>query len=324
MSAIRQKSPHHEPVGAVSFRDPAVLPEPALAMRWNWSSVYPAPAKLNLFLHVTGRRPDGYHTLQTLFRLLGLYDHLRFVPRSDQQIVLAHPIPGVPPETDLTVRAAEALRQAAGVRDGVTIHLDKQLPMGGGLGGGSSDAATVLLALNYLWQLGGSRDELLALALPLGADVPVFVFGQSAFAEGVGEALTPVRLPPAWYLVVHPGVEVPTAGIFASADLPRDTPPINPAHWAGALVQGVGKNDLEEVATQRYPAVAHALAWLGMQPEAAGRTRMTGSGACVFAVFDAEETARAVHARLETCGHGWHAWVVPGLDQHPLAALLPA
>ncbi len=308
----------------MSLSDAAQLPDPQLAMRWNWTSVYLAPAKLNLFLHVTGRRADGYHTLQTLFRFVGLYDALRFVPRSDDRIVLANPIPGVAPETDLTVRAAEALRRAAGVRDGVTIQLEKQLPMGGGLGGGSSDAATVLLALNYLWQLGASQAELQALALPLGADVPVFVSGQNAFAEGVGEALSPVDLPAAWYLIIHPGVSVPTAGIFSAPALPRDTAPIDPAHWANALHLGVGRNDLEAVATALYPAVGEALAWLNAQPEAAGRTRMTGSGACVFAAFDDEATARTVHARLGAAGPGWQAWVAPGLDRRPLSELIPA
>ncbi len=307
----------------MGFNDPAVLPDPALAMRWNWASAYPAPAKLNLFLHVTGRRPDGYHTLQTLFRFVGLQDTLRFVPRSDGQIVLSNPIPGVAPETDLTVRAAEALRRAAGVRDGVTIQLDKRLPMGGGLGGGSSDAATVLLALNSLWRLGGSRAELLSLALPLGADVPVFVFGESAFAEGVGEALSPVALPAAWYLMIHPGVSVPTAGIFSSPDLRRDTPEIAQVDWATALVGGVGTNDLEPVAVSLYPEVGAALDWLRAQPETNGRVRMTGSGACVFAVFDDEETALAVSGRLSGAGRGWTAWVCPGLDCHPLSDLIP-
>ena len=306
------------------FTDPAELPDPQLAMRWNWSSIYPAPAKLNLFLHVTGRRADGYHTLQTLFRFIGLYDELRFVPRSDGQIVLANPTPGVAPETDLTVRAADALRRAASVRDGVTIRLEKRLPMGGGLGGGSSDAATVLLALNSLWRLGGSQAELLALALSLGADVPVFVFGRSAFAEGLGEALSPVDLPPAWYLVIHPGVSVPTAEIFTAPDLARDTPSMAPEAWAGALTQGVGANDLEAVAVARYPEVGIALAWLRQQPEVAGRVRMTGSGACVFAVFDDEATAQTVGQRLSVQGGRWRSWICPGLDRHPLSDLIPA
>ena len=298
----------------------AVLPDPQVAMRWNWASCYPAPAKLNLFLHVTGRRADGYHSLQTLFRFVALEDTLRFVPRSDGRIALANPIPGVAPETDLTVRAAEALRRAAGIQDGVTIHMTKRLPMGGGLGGGSSDAATALIALNYLWRLGGSQAELQALALPLGADVPVFVFGQSAFAEGVGERLSPVGLPAAWYLIVHPGVSVPTAGIFTAPDLRRDTPAIDPAAWAQALCQGIGANDLEGVAARLYPEVASALEWLRQQPETAGRVRMTGSGACVFAVFEAEMAAQAVLQRLPSA---WQGWVTPGLDRHPLYELIP-
>ena len=304
----------------MSFKTPAPLPDPQQAMRWNWSTRYPAPAKLNLFLHVTGQRVDGYHTLQTLFRFVGLYDMLRFVPRSDDRVVLANPIPGVAPETDLTVRAAEALRRATGIRDGVTIHLTKRLPMGGGLGGGSSDAATVLLALNYLWRLGASQAELQALALPLGADVPIFVFGQSAFAEGVGEALSPVALPPAWYLILHPGVAVPTARIFTAPDLTRDTPPIEARAWADAMVRGVGTNDLEAVAVALYPEVGVALDWLRAQPETTGRIRMTGSGACVFAVFDDEQTAQAVQQRLPAA---WQGWVCAGLDQHPLHELIP-
>ena len=304
----------------MSFKTPAPLPDPQQAMRWNWSTRYPAPAKLNLFLHVTGQRVDGYHTLQTLFRFVALYDTLRFVPRSDDRVVLANPIPGVAPETDLTVRAAEALRRAAGIRDGVTIHLLKRLPMGGGLGGGSSDAATVLLALNYLWRVGASQAELQALALPLGADVPIFVFGQSAFAEGVGEALSPVALPPAWYLILHPGVAVPTARIFTAPDLTRDTPPIEACAWADAMVRGVGANDLEAVAVALYPEVGMALDWLRAQPETTGRIRMTGSGACVFAVFDDEQTAQAVQQRLPAA---WQGWVCAGLDQHPLHELIP-
>ena len=304
----------------MSFKTPAPLPDPQQAMRWNWSTRYPAPAKLNLFLHVTGQRVDGYHTLQTLFRFVALYDTLRFVPRSDDRVVLANPIPGVAPETDLTVRAAEALRRAAGIRDGVTIHLLKRLPMGGGLGGGSSDAATVLLALNYLWRLGASQAELQALALPLGADVPIFVFGQSAFAEGVGEALSPVALPPAWYLILHPGVAVPTARIFTAPDLTRDTPPIEARAWADAMVRGVGTNDLEAVAVALYPEVGVALDWLRAQPETTGRIRMTGSGACVFAMFDDEQTAQAVQQRLPAA---WQGWVCAGLDQHPLHELIP-
>jgi 4-diphosphocytidyl-2-C-methyl-D-erythritol kinase len=304
----------------MSFKTSAVLPDPELAMRWNWSSAYPAPAKINLFLHVTGRRADGYHTLQTLFRFVGLYDTLRFVPRSDGQIVLTNPIPGVPPEQDLTVRAATALRQAAGVSDGVSIFLEKSLPMGGGLGGGSSDAATVLIALNHLWSLGGSQAELQSVAGPLGADVPVFVGGNAAFAEGVGDLLTPVTLPPSWYLIVHPGVSIPTAEIFASPKLHRDTPPIAADAWLSALGQGVGANDLEPLACTLYPPVAAVLSWLQAQPEVRGRVRMSGSGACVFAVCD---EAEAAHTVLERLPAAWQGWSCPGLNRHPLGELIP-
>ena len=177
----------------------------------------PAPAKLNLFLHVVGRRADGYHLLQTVFRLIERADSLRFAPRDDGAIVLATPTPGVPPDSDLTVRAARLLQQATGSRQGTTIQLAKQLPMGGGLGGGSSDAATVLLALNHLWQTGLSRPQLEKLGLTLGADVPVFIHGRNTFAEGVGEAFTDVDLPPECYLVLHLAVNDPTAAIFGAA-----------------------------------------------------------------------------------------------------------
>jgi 4-diphosphocytidyl-2-C-methyl-D-erythritol kinase len=171
---------------------------------WTWDSTWPAPAKLNLFLHVVGRRADGYHLLQTVFRFIDRADQLHFAPRKDGEIVLATPLPGVPPETDLTVRAARLLQKATGCRQGATLTLDKRLPMGGGLGGGSSDAATVLLALNHLWETGLDRATLEELGLELGADVPVFIHGHNTFAEGVGEAFTDLQLPPASYLVLHP------------------------------------------------------------------------------------------------------------------------
>jgi len=189
---------------------------PILRNAWTWQSAYPAPAKLNLFLHVVGRRSDGYHLLQTLFRFVDYSDMLRFRERDDAAITLAQPLPGVPPESDLTVRAARLLQEATGCRRGVEIAVEKRLPMGGGLGGGSSDAATVLVALNHLWQLGLSREHLQAIGLTLGADVPVFVAGRNAFAEGVGEALQSVSLPPSFYLVLEPPVAVPTAAIFGA------------------------------------------------------------------------------------------------------------
>lgn len=275
---------------------------------WTWDSTWPAPAKLNLFLHVVGRRPDGYHLLQTLFRFVDRGDSLRFLPREDGAIVLATPTPGVPPASDLTVRAARLLQQETGCRRGATIELDKRLPMGGGLGGGSSDAATVLLALNHLWELHLPRQRLQELGLALGADVPVFVFGRNAFAEGVGEALQAVDLPPACYVVLEPPVQVPTAAIFSATDLKRDTPPIQVADWR----PGFGHNDLEPVACPRFPAVAEHLDWL----KHFGPAMMTGSGACVFAEFDSREAAEGVVAHLPA---GMKGWVAEGLPAHPLA-----
>ena len=278
---------------------------------WNWESTWPAPAKLNLFLHVVGRRTDGYHLLQTVFRFIDRCDSLQFAPRNDGQIVLATPIPGLPPESDLTVRAARLLQQASGCQHGTTIHLDKQLPMGGGLGGGSSDAATVLLALNHLWQTGLTRGELERLGLSLGADVPVFVHGRNTFAEGIGEAFTDIELPPATYLVLQPAATVPTAAIFGAPELVRDTPSIRPADWR----PGIGHNDLEAVACQRFPAVAAQLDWLRRHaPDA----MMTGSGACVFAAFAQRSAAEAVYAQLPP---GTAGWLADGLSAHPLATL---
>jgi 4-diphosphocytidyl-2-C-methyl-D-erythritol kinase len=271
-----------------------------------WQHEWPAPAKLNLFLHVVGRRADGYHLLQTVFRFIDYGDSLSFVPRDDGRIVLATPLANLPAEQDLTVRAARRLRQAAEVRRGVEIRLDKRLPLGGGLGGGSSDAATVLLALNHLWGLHLSSVELQQLGLELGADVPIFIHGHAAFAEGVGERFYDVNLPPAWYLVLIPPVAVPTAEIFASPDLHRDTAPITATAWQ----PGMGGNDLEPVACALYPVVAEHLAWLSQY----GQPRMSGSGACVFAEFGAAEMARAALAALPA---GMHGFVARGLDYNP-------
>lgn len=279
---------------------------------WTWDSAYPAPAKLNLFLHVVGRRADGYHLLQTLFRFVDYGDTLHFAPREDGQVRLLNPLPGVPEESDLTVRAARLLQQAANCTRGADIRLEKRLPMGGGLGGGSSDAATVLLALNHLWQLGLSRERLQALGLTLGADVPVFIFGRTAFAEGVGEALQVVPATPAWYLVLQPPVAVPTVDIFRAPELKRDTPTMAAADWR----PGLGGNDLEPVACARFPEVARHLAWL----QRFGRARMSGSGACVFAEFPDQAGAEAALAQLPPDMRGW---VAPGLDSHPLYGLLP-
>lgn len=276
----------------------------------DWHRDWPAPAKINLFLHVVGRRADGYHLLQTVFRFLDFGDTLRCEPRSDGRIVLATPLPGVAPETDLTVRAANALRAATGASGGVTLHLTKRLPMGGGLGGGSSDAATTLLALNRLWRTGLDSSALQQIGLALGADVPVFIHGRSTFAEGVGERFADLTLAPAWYLVLVPAIAVPTPEIFRSPLLRRDTPAIAAADWH----PGFGHNDLEAVACALYPEVARHLDWL----RAYGDARMSGSGACCFVEFATESTARAALAALPagTCG-----FVAAGLDCHPLALI---
>ena len=278
-------------------------------IRRDWNSDWPAPAKLNLFLHVVGRRTDGYHLLQTAFRFIDRCDTLRFSPRRDDRIELTNPIPGVPADSDLTVRAARLLQQHTGCRQGATINLDKHLPMGGGLGGGSSDAATVLLALNHLWQTGMPRAELERLGLTLGADVPVFVHGRNTFAEGVGEDFTDIDLPAATYLVLTPGVQVPTAAIFGAPELCRNTPSIRPADWR----PGMGHNDLQPVACARFPAVAEHLNWLRSQSPTA---MMTGSGACIFAAFSTREAATTALAALPPEMSGWLA---DGLTHHPLA-----
>ncbi len=283
------------------------------ATEWDWNSSWPAPAKLNLFLHVVGRRPDGYHLLQTVFRFVERGDVLRFEPRQDGQVVLAAPLPGVPADSDLTVRAARLLQAEVGGTSGATIHLGKHLPMGGGLGGGSSDAATVLLALNHLWGLGLSRERLQELGLTLGADVPIFVYGKNAFAEGVGELFHPVSLPEAWYLILVPPVEVPTAAIFTAPDLRRDTRPMTAGQWFPSQ----GGNDLEPVACRLFPPVAEHLEWLRAR-KGADRCRMSGSGACVFAECFSREDAQALRAQLPP---DWQGWVTRGLEQHPLAAL---
>lgn len=278
----------------------------------------PAPAKLNLFLHVTGRRPDGYHLLQTVFQLIDHGDTLHFAVREDGVIRRSTELAGVPPESDLTVRAARLLQAAGAARFGAAplgadIAIEKRLPMGGGLGGGSSDAATTLMALNHLWQTGLSRAELMALGLQLGADVPFFLFGRNAFAEGVGEALTAVETRQNWFVVIEPGVFVPTAAIFGATDLTRDTKPVKISDFSGAL-NGFGKNDLQVVAAKLFPPVADAIAWL----KTYGDARMTGSGACVFCPFEQEHQADAV---LKLVPAHWKAWKSRALAQHPLAHL---
>ena len=273
----------------------------------DWHRAWPAPAKINLFLHVVGRRADGYHLLQTVFRFLDFGDTLRCEPRHDGRIVLATPLPGVAPETDLTVRAATALRAATGATAGVTLSLEKRLPMGGGLGGGSSDAATTLLALNHLWRTDLTSSQLQQIGLALGADVPIFVHGRSAFAEGVGERFADLHLAPAWYLVLVPAVAVPTPEIFRSTQLRRDTPAIAATDWR----PGFGHNDLEPVACALYPEVARHLDWLRRY----GDARMSGSGACCFVEFAGEASARAALAALPADMRGFAA---AGMDRHPI------
>lgn len=270
-------------------------------------SPWPAPAKLNLFLHVVGRRADGYHLLQTVFRFLDYGDTLYVAGRTDGAVRLRTPLPGVPVERDLTWRAARALQSHTGCRLGADIWLDKRLPLGGGLGGGSSDAASVLIALNRIWGLGLSRQALQDLGLGLGADVPVFIFGRSAFAEGVGERLQPVDLAPASYVVLTPPVTVATAAVFASPALTRDTPAVK----IMPLPPGYGHNDLEPVVVANHPVVGEYLAWL----RRFGDARMTGSGACVFAAYPSRAAAEEVFGKRPA---GWTGFVADGVDRHPL------
>jgi 4-diphosphocytidyl-2-C-methyl-D-erythritol kinase len=273
---------------------------------------WPAPAKLNLLLHITGRRDDGYHELQTVFQFLTHCDWLYFdVHRQPPGVRLAGEPAGVPASADLCVRAATLLLETSGHTDGVTIHNDKRLPVGGGLGGGSSDAATTLVVLNRLWGLGLPPEELARMGLALGADVPVFVHGQAAWAEGIGERLTPVTPPEAWYLVLVPPVSVSTAAIFSDPGLTRDTPRTK----IPDLLPGVGQNDCEAVVCRRYPEVAAAIDWLnGFAP-----ARLTGTGGCVFAAFDTQAEAQAVAAQLPA---DWSSLVARGINRSPLLAAM--
>jgi len=271
----------------------------------NW---FPAPGKLNLFLHVLGRRADGYHLLQTVFRLLERSDRVGIAARRDGEIRRHDPLPGVPADEDLCVRAARLLQERCGTRQGADIALEKNLPIGGGLGGGSSDAATTLIVLNRLWNAGLARAELQALAAQLGADVPFFVFGENALGEGVGERLSALALPTAWYLVLVPPVALSTAEVFNDNALTRNTKPLK----IPPFFSGLGGNDLEAVALKRRPEIAAYLQWLrARRPQA----RMTGSGACVFAEFATEVEARAALGELPGAMRGFAA---RGLDRHPL------
>ncbi|KZX64393.1 4-diphosphocytidyl-2-C-methyl-D-erythritol kinase [Stutzerimonas frequens] len=250
----------------------------------------PAPAKLNLMLHITGRRADGYHELQTLFQFLDYGDELSFRLREDGQIRLLTELPGVDHDSNLIVRAARMLQRESGCTLGADIQLTKRLPMGGGIGGGSSDAATTLLGLDHLWNTGLGEDRLAELGLSLGADVPVFVRGRAAFAEGVGERLQPVDLAEPWFLVIAPQVSVSTAEIFADPELTRNTPAIT----VRSLLAGGGHNDCQPVVEKRYPEVRNALSLLNKFVQA----RMTGTGACVFGSFPNEGEADKVRRQL--------------------------
>ncbi|WP_455384792.1 4-(cytidine 5'-diphospho)-2-C-methyl-D-erythritol kinase [Acidihalobacter prosperus] len=275
---------------------------------------WPAPAKLNLFLHIVGRRPDGYHLLQTVFQFLDRGDALRFESVPGDGVRRADGPSQVPEDEDLCVRAARRLQQAAGLREGVRIHLDKRLPMGGGLGGGSSDAATTLVALNRLWRAGLSEDDLASLGLELGADVPVFVRGRAAWAEGVGECLQPIdTLPEPWYAVLCPPVHVATAELFADPKLTRDCPPLK----IRAFLSGQGGNVFEPVVRERYPTVGEAIDFLGRFAPA----RLTGTGACVFAAFPDADTARRVVALAPPA---WSGFVARGINRSPLLDRLEA
>ena len=271
------------------------------------SGPWPAPAKLNLFLHITGQRADGYHELQTLFQFLTCGDWLYFDIQDGADVSLYGTPAGVPEADDLSVKAANLLRETAGRPLGVTIYNDKRLPPGSGLGGGSSDAATTLIVLNKLWQLGLETRQLAALGLRLGADVPVFIHGHAAWAEGVGEILTPATPPEGWYLVVIPPVSVSTADIFTDAELTRDTP----RKRIPDLVLDGGRNDCEALVRRRYPEVAAALDWLGEFSS----PRMSGTGGSVFAAFDSKADARRVADRLPD---SWESFIARGVNRSPL------
>ncbi len=269
--------------------------------------IWPAPAKINLFLHITGRREDGYHELQTIFQFLDYADQLTFRVTQDTEIIHTNPIPGVAAKDDLTVRAARLLQHYTRCQLGVEININKKLPMGGGLGGGSSDAATTLVALNQLWNLGLNKKNLADLGRQLGADVPVFVYGRAAWAEGVGDKLTSVKLDEPWYVVIVPAVSVSTAEIFSAKELNRECLAIKIADY----LEGMTENVCEPVVRSRYPQVNTAIEWLNQYSKA----RMTGTGACVFAPMSSEQRAADV---LRKKPDGYSGFIAQGRNVSPL------
>ncbi len=271
------------------------------------SSAWPAPAKLNLFLHITGRRSDGYHLLQTVFQFIQLQDEIDFTILETDEVRRSSDMPGVDAEDDLVVRAARKLKGKTGCKLGVDINVIKHIPDGGGLGGGSSDAATTLVALNELWKTGLSAEKLAEIGLSLGADVPVFIYAHAAWAEGVGENFTPIKPKESWYLVIHPGCSVATKTVFNNPDLTRNTPAITIRDF---LERG-GVNDCEIAVRNHYQEVAKALDWLGGFAPA----KLTGTGACLFAAFKDEQTAKAVKEKLPD---KWQGYVVKGMNKSPL------
>lgn len=276
--------------------------------------LWPAPAKLNLFLHITGRRDDGYHLLQTAFQFVDLCDYMQFTVNTDGRVDRAVDLPGISAEEDICIKAAKLLQQESGVSLGATIALDKRIPVGGGLGGGSSNAATTLVALNSLWELDYPVDRLAGLGLRLGADVPVFVRGKAAWAEGVGEALEPLeQFPEPWYLIIAPPVHVSTAAVFQAPELTRNCPPITIRHL---LAQDCG-NVCEPVARTMFPEIARALDWLAAHADA----RLTGTGACVFGAFETKEQAEKVLGHFNAdMPESWRGFVAKGLNRSPLFA----
>jgi len=278
-----------------------------LEMQADWAERWPAPAKLNLMLRIVGRKSDGYHLLQTVFQMLDFCDWIRFHPLAEGRVYLTQPLVGVAEQDDLTVRAAKLLKEYAGYRQGVAIEVEKHLPMGGGLGGGSSDAATTLVVLNHLWRLNLPVDELMTLGLQLGADVPVFVYGYTSWGEGVGEKLQAITVPEQWVVIIKPDCHVNTGQIFLSEGLTRDSKPIKMRDF----LEGDCRNDCTAVVSLLYQPVKEALIALSKFSEA----RLTGTGACVFAQFETEAAARSAYAELKS---QWTVFLAKSLNRSPL------